>query len=504
LAGVVVGIAIVVLDGLRVHLVEGKVGDPSDPLIGIRLEEPIGYPNAVGIMAVLGMLFAAALGLRARRAGAVAAGAALVPLASALTFTFSRGALVALATGLTLLVFLEWERGRALAGLVVFAAAPAVAAALCVRSPLTDAGTTLAAADVAGDRLVWQLALLTGAGAASGAIVRWAARALAPYAVAAAAAGALVAVAVVLVAGPRSLADRALNSVRVQPVLTGPDVPGRVLSLSSSGRTAYWEVAGRMVRQEPLLGEGAGSYERWWLQERPIASHARDAHNLYLETLAELGPVGLGLLVLALATPLLALRRRVRHPATAAAGAAYAAFLVHAGLDWDWEIPSVTLVGLAAGISLLVLPRAQGSARTWTTPQRVATLVAVALICVVALVAHVGNRAAAASEDALVQDDVERAMQEARRAQTWQPWAATPDRLLGEAALASHLDVTAVRSLRQAVRRDPDSWRAWFDLAVVSTGRERAEALRRTAALNPLSPELEDLRREFAESQTDS
>ena len=34
-----------------------------------------------------------------------------------------------------------------------------------------------------------------------------------------------------------------------------------------------------------------------------MANEARDAHNLYLETLAELGPIGLVLLLLVLVTP---------------------------------------------------------------------------------------------------------------------------------------------------------------------------------------------------------
>ena len=58
-----------------------------------------------------------------------------------------------------------------------------------------------------------------------------------------------------------------------------------------------------MVEREPLLGEGAGSFSRTWLRERPVANEARDAHNLYLETLAELGPIGLVLLLLVLVTP---------------------------------------------------------------------------------------------------------------------------------------------------------------------------------------------------------
>ena len=87
-----------------------------------------------------------------------------------------------------------------------------------------------------------------------------------------------------------------------------------------------------------------------------MSSFARDAHSLYLETLAELGPIGLALLLAALIIPLLALRGG-RDPLLATAAGAYVAFLVHTGVDWDWELPAVTLAGLACGSAMLVARR---------------------------------------------------------------------------------------------------------------------------------------------------
>jgi hypothetical protein len=45
----------------------------------------------------------------------------------------------------------------------------------------------------------------------------------------------------------------------------------------------------------------------------------------------------------------------VRTPsaAGAAAAGAYVAFLFHAGVDWDWEMPAVTVAGLACGVALM-------------------------------------------------------------------------------------------------------------------------------------------------------
>ena len=106
---------------------------------------------------------------------------------------------------------------------------------------------------------------------------------------------------------------------------------------------------GRRSRAAPVAGRGAGTFELAWLEEQPIPESVLDAHSLYLETLAELGLVGLGLLALALAPPLLAAFRG----ASPAAAGGYVAFLFHAGVEWDWEMPAVTVAGLLCGAALL-------------------------------------------------------------------------------------------------------------------------------------------------------
>jgi O-antigen ligase len=131
---------------------------------------------------------------------------------------------------------------------------------------------------------------------------------------------------------------------------------GILAKLFGQNRPLYWHVAWKEWELNRLLGSGAGTFDRYWLHYRTVGSFARDAHSLYLETLGELGPFGLALLLAALLIPLLALRGR-RDPLLATAGAGYVAFLVHAGVDWDWEIPAVTLAGLACGSAMLVARR---------------------------------------------------------------------------------------------------------------------------------------------------
>jgi O-antigen ligase len=169
-------------------------------------------------------------------------------------------------------------------------------------------------------------AVAAGAGAAVG--LALACRRVGVARVAAATAGLALFVVLVLSAG--SLAE---------------DLAGR-----GGDRPWYWHVAWTDVRQSPLAGRGAGTFHLTWLEERPIGANVRDAHSLYLETLSELGALGLALLLLALAPPLV-LALRGTGPSGAAAG--YTAFLVHAGADWDWELPAVTVAGLLCGFAVL-------------------------------------------------------------------------------------------------------------------------------------------------------
>jgi O-antigen ligase len=127
--------------------------------------------------------------------------------------------------------------------------------------------------------------------------------------------------------------------------------------VSLGDRPAYWGVAVTDASERTLLGSGAGSFDDYWLEHRPIPAYVRDAHSVYLETAAELGVVGLTLLLCALGMPLVTAARARDRRFVAPAAAAYSTFLVHAGLDWDWEMPVTTLAGLACGAALLASGR---------------------------------------------------------------------------------------------------------------------------------------------------
>ncbi len=473
LLGVFCGAAVATTGGLLEHVVSAA---PSD-----RLEPPVGYANAVGILATTTIL----LGLGVAAAGtprrhAALGAAAAVPATAALYLSLSRGSLVVAALGLVVLA--ATSRGGGL-GRIVLAGAPCAAAFVLGRL-----GTFGAPGFTGGEAV--SLVLLAALTLAAVALV------LRPPAVRIPRPprAAVVAVATVAALAVVAVGVREVREARAIPA-TQQGAPGRLLSTSTSSRGDYWDVALGMAGREPLLGEGAGTFERAWLRERPALLYAKDAHNGYLETLAELGPVGLVLLVAALGVPLLAARRAAADALGRAALAAYLALLLHVVLDWDLELPAVTLCTVLLGVVLVRLT-GPGVDVELRKGARAGLLASAAALAVVATVAHAGNAATADAHDALDRGDAAAAQLAAERARRFAPWSAEPWRLLGEAELAAGRLASARERLRRAAAEDPGSWETWLALAFAAEDAERAAALRRVRGLNPLAPELEA----FAES----
>ncbi len=475
----------------------------TDSTASFRLARPLGYANAMGLFAVIGILLSVGFALHGRRPWARALGsAALVVLAPTLYFTYGRGAWLALAAGALALLVLEHERLAALANIFAVALAPAVAVVLASRThPLTTQAGSFAAARHDG-RFVAGAILLLGAGAAfvPAGLERARRRiALGPFATRfVVAALVLVAVALVVaglvhVGGPRAAVSRAYRAFTSPAPLVKTNESQRLFSLSGSGRSEYWHIAWHEYEDHPWLGGGAGSFQRFWLRHRRVDLPVLDAHSLYLETLAELGPLGLALLLCALGTPLLAVRASRREPLATAALGAYVAFLVHAAIDWDWEMPAVTVAALVCGVALLLAARG-AEAVPLARGARVAAVALAVLVGVVAFVGFLGNRATASSSDALDRADLHAAASDARSARAWEPWSAEPWRLLGEAQLQAGEVEKARASFRHGISKDGASWELWLDLALATRGAERRDALDHVALLNPLSTELRAIR----------
>ena len=474
---VLAGAGIATVGGLVEHGI-GR-GEPTD-----RLELPIGYANAAGILAATTLALGLGLATSTSAVRRALGGAVAVAAAAALALSLSRGSILAAALGLLVLCgAIGSVRGLAVTGLVALPAACGVLA-VSLGGSLGDPGVAfrelLALLAVAGLSLaaVGVAARLSPPPTAERKPTRRKGRKRA-LVIGACAVGAVAVLAV---------AVYEVGQSRSAPT-TLEGAPDRLLSTSTSSRGDYWHVAAGMVADDPLSGGGAGGFTRVWLRERPALLFVRDAHNLYLETLAELGPIGLGLLLVALATPLLGVRQAAGSATGRGAIAAYAAVLAHASLDWDWELPAVTLCTILLAVALV---RLGGTTipRALATPARVAVLASATLLGAFAVVGLAGNGATGAANDLLDRGDADAASQAAERARRYRPWAAEPWELLGEAELAEGRASAASEHLRRATREDPGSWSAWLSLAFVSSGRERTLALARARALNPLAPEL--------------
>jgi hypothetical protein len=291
---------------------------------------------------------------------------------------------------------------------------------------------------------------------------------------------------------PPTIAHRLYRSFVGAPhTIQNGNLNQRLFNLSANQRIPQWKVAWREYRAHPWLGSGLGSYERYWNQNRTTDFKVRNVHNLYLETLAELGPLGLGLLVVAVSLPLaVAVKARRRSLAAAVAGA-YVAFLAHAAVDWDWQMPAVTLAGLFCGAALLVSGREALAVALPRLPVwRLSALALTLVLAVFAFVALRGNRAVAGSEAAATKLDWTRSAADARTAQRWAPWSSRPWQLLGVAQLRQGKLAPARTSFRKALEKDHSDWSIWLNLAWASRGAERRHAIAEAARLNPLDSEI--------------
>jgi hypothetical protein len=326
------GAAVVVGYGLSGRLLPGLIHlDASRTALG-RLEQPLTYWNAMGALAGIGFVLGARVLGDPERPRWLRAllGAATVPLGVGVVLSFSRGTLAALAVGLAVLCLVEPTRAQLRAAALALGATVVAGGAAMALDGVRTLGGSLATREAEGAGVLVLLALLMGSVAMlarreppAGRLERaW------PAALAGAGAVAIVAVAFALAgAGPSAGTPKA-----------GAD-PARLAS-AQSNRYAYWRVALESFADHPLAGVGSGGFRVEWRRERNVLDPARDAHSLYLETAAELGLVGLLLLAIAIAGVVVSARPE------AGLVAALALYAVHAGVDWDWEMPALTLVAL--------------------------------------------------------------------------------------------------------------------------------------------------------------
>jgi hypothetical protein len=253
-----------------------------------------------------------------------------------------------------------------------------------------------------------------------------------------------------------------------------PEVEGRgeqLVDVSARGRYQYWQSAIDAYETEPWLGIGPGTFEFWWAREGvgEAAIFVREAHSLYFETLAELGPLGL-LLVGAFVAIVLA-RGALRafsapsaeRPALAAAVAACFGFAAAGAVDWVWELGALPvaflfLAAMAVGEVEGTRPRRRLAGRALIAGLSVAAMIAIAIPLA-------AESAVEDSREAVQDGRLEDALSEARDAVAIEPFAATPR--LQEAAVLERVGQLseAVEVAREATREEPTNWRPWLVLS---------------------------------------
>jgi hypothetical protein len=476
------------------------------PALQTRLSFPLGYWNGLAIYCALGvpLVLRAAIGARATPVRGVAV-AQIPALASVIYLASSRGGVATALAGGAIFLGLAGTGGRGL--VVVAVGALGAAAALAVlesRDELVNGplGTELVRSQ-GRSALILLILIALAAGAVWIGLDRLSRRV--PTARRSVRRGAAV---VALIAGAVFIvaADPVarFNDFRERPQAlssgNGGFVRAHLLSGNGSGRWQFWAGAVDEWRSAPLVGRGAGSYESWWAQHGSMSYFVRNAHSLYLETLGNLGLVGLALLaalfMCAAATGVSRLRQ-VLEPArrdAATAAALLGAFLVAAAIDWVWQLAAIGAVAFVAVglLARLGTRRRDRKVDPLAWPWRTALASLALLVAVLELIPLQAGNQLDASQTAADREDVAAAFRDANAARQLEPWAASPYLQLALVTEQGGRDADAAGWIAKAIDRDQDDWRLWLVSSRLATRMGRVgqakHDLRRAAELNPRSP----------------
>ena len=226
----------------------------------------------------------------------------------------------------------------------------------------------------------------------------------------------------------------------------------------------------------------------------PARSQVLNAHSLYLEVLGELGIVGLVLLVIALALILGAFAYRARGPDRALFAALLAcglAWAVHAGVDWDWQMPAVTLWLFALGGAALARSLRRRRRRPRNDLKSLAVRGGGVLACLSLAIVPAQLALSQARLDsaigALNAGRCGAAQADANSSLSAVSQRPTPYVVIAYCDMIQGRYGPATVAMRRALRRDPRNWQLYYALAVARAGAglDPRSAARRAAVLNP-------------------
>ena len=506
LAAAVVVVAVV---GLATRLAPDVWSAPSS-FADDRLGYPLTYWNALGVLVAIGIVLCVNCASRREepRLAKVLGSAALPVLAVTLYFTFSRGAIAAAVVGLLAFAILARPRGLAPAALATVPPT-AVAIVFCYQADLLSSADYAIPAGVDEGHRVALIVVACAVAAGLARLLLLSAvdsrldrlsvsarsKRLAGVTAAVGVALALV-VAVVAFDAPRRIGDEYKRFANGNAIDDSGDLRSRLTNVSNNHRLDQYRVAIDALAAHPLTGEGAGTFARVWARNG-TDTKIEDAHSLYFEGLAELGVPGLIFLVVALACLFGGLATNLRGPDRAIFATLVAAGLVwalHAGIDWDWEMPVTGFWFFALGGMAL---RPRSAPRPLPVPGRVARAAlgigALALVVTPALMALSQDRLNSAVQ-ALEHGDCRAAAADALSAAGFVPARPEPYEVVGFCDSRSGKNRLAVTMLRTAVARDPGVWESYYGLALVraAAGKDPRPAARKALELAPHEPLARD------------
>ncbi len=504
------GLAAVCLIGL-ISRVLPHVWPTAPSFFNDRLSYPLTYWNAEGMVAALVLILGLHLSAdRAQHWSVRVLAAALFPaVAATLLLTFSRGAVGVTIIGLLAYCLLT-RAGTLPATLLALAPTTAIAlhsawdatllatqhptsppavsqghqVAAVVAACMLGAGV-LRAALLPADRRLGDLRLFRTPPSRA---VRFGA-----------AAGAVLLIAVVAVgAGADSFAAREYNrfvSDNAEP--SASQTRERLTDPANNSRLPQWRAAVRIFDTEKLRGTGAGTFQQYYLRYRTDAPYVTDAHSLYLQSLAELGVVGFVLIVIVVLAILGGLAARIRGPDRPQYAALFAmtlAWAIHQAVDWDWQMPAVTLgVFILAGMAL-ARPRDGRPGRSGLPASRTLVAFGWLVLAVAPLLAGISYARLQRSGGDLRRGDCTSAKREALSSLSLSAKRPQSYVIIGVCDLEQGFAQAAVPAMSKAVSLEPESWEEhyWLAVAQASAGIDPGPAIRRALVLNRFEPGLKD------------
>ncbi len=468
IAGVVLSVAIGVTLGWALLGKAVPALDPDGDRVA-RLREPVGYWNALALLADIGLVLGLWLGTEQGHRRAVrVCGALLVYVSTlALLLTLSRAGVI-VGVGVTALWLLIGRERLAGGLLLVAAAGPAVLVGVWAftRPALTEDVATRA--DREADGLVFGGLAVLGAIVVV-AIVGYALRRSLEDETRRRVGRALVALAAVLVlaagaAASVSAAD-AVNSGRNCREVEND--PSRLGSLDPNLRLCWWEEALDVYSHHGVLGAGAGTFEIARKRFRQDIRNVVQPHSVPLQQLADGGVLGLGLLLLLVlaggAACVCALRRTAgaERAAAAALVAAPAAYGAHALVDFNWDFLAVTAPAMVAlGVLAAVGREPKPAVRR---PFLVAGVIVVAAVALTSFsFPRLADRAERSSTRELAAGNTESAREEALWARFFNPLSADPHYALARVAERQGRVLRAQREYIRAIELQPENPETWY------------------------------------------